>query len=72
MTPSLDDLQSRLSSLLCNDLVWKEKSAISPSFDQRSSSAKSALADVRSLIKVEQENSTSIELYYEGSRLGSS
>jgi hypothetical protein len=40
-------------------------SAISPSFDQRSSSAKSALADVRSFIKVGQENSTSIELYYE-------
>jgi len=40
-------------------------SAISPSFDQRDSSNKSSLADVRSFIKVGQENSTSIELYYE-------
>ena len=40
-------------------------SAISPSFDQRGSSNKSSLADVRSFIKVGQENSTSIELYYE-------
>src|SRR6476660_8054493 len=40
-------------------------SAISPSFDQRGSSNKSSLADVRSFIKVVQENSTSIELYYE-------
>jgi non-heme chloroperoxidase len=40
-------------------------SAISPSFDQRDSSSKSSLADVRSFIKVGQENSTSIELYYE-------
>jgi len=39
--------------------------AISPSFDQRRSSAKSTLADVRSFIKVGQENSTSIELYCE-------
>src|SRR6202162_5388041 len=40
-------------------------SAISSSFDQRSSSTKSTLADVRGFIKVGQENSTSIELYYE-------
>ena len=40
-------------------------SAISSSFDQRSSSTKSTLADVRGFIKVAQENSTSIELYYE-------
>ena len=40
-------------------------SAISPSFDQRDSSNKSSLADVRSFIKVGQKNSTSIELYYE-------
>ena len=40
-------------------------SAISSSFDQRGSSNKSSLADVRSFIKVGQENSTSIELYYE-------
>src|SRR6476619_6342139 len=40
-------------------------SAISPSFDRRGSSNKSSLADVRSFIKVGQENSTSIELYYE-------
>jgi len=35
------------------------------SFDQRSSSHKSTVADMRSFIKVGQENSTSIELYYE-------
>src|SRR6266481_3765084 len=40
-------------------------SAISSSFDQRSSSTKPTLADARSFIKVGQENSTSIELYYE-------
>ncbi|QIG93449.1 alpha/beta fold hydrolase [Bradyrhizobium sp. 6(2017)] len=40
-------------------------SAISPSFDQRGSSSNSSLADVRSFIRVGQENSTSIELYYE-------
>lgn len=39
--------------------------AISSSFDQRNSSSKSTRADVRSFIKVGQENSTSIELYYE-------
>src|SRR5260221_11505509 len=40
-------------------------SAISSSFDQRGSSNKSSLADVRSFIKVGKENSTSIDLYYE-------
>jgi non-heme chloroperoxidase len=40
-------------------------SAISPSFDQRGSSKKLSLADVRSFIKVGEENSTSIQLYYE-------
>jgi pimeloyl-ACP methyl ester carboxylesterase len=40
-------------------------SATSPSFDQRGSSNKPSLAGVRSFIKVGQENSTSIELYYE-------
>src|SRR6266478_4159937 len=39
--------------------------AVSSSFDQRSSPNKSTLADVRSFIKVGQENSTSVELYYE-------
>src|SRR6201988_592681 len=46
-------------------------SAISSSFDQRGSSNKSSLADVRSFIKVGQENSTSIELYYEDHGSGS-
>src|ERR1700753_1118471 len=40
-------------------------SATSSSFDQRSSSNRATLADVRSFIKVGQENSTSLELYYE-------
>jgi non-heme chloroperoxidase len=40
-------------------------SAISSSFDQRSSSTRTTLADGRGFIKVGQENSTSIELYYE-------
>ncbi len=40
-------------------------SAISSSFDQHNSSSKSTAANVRSFIKVGQENSTSIELYYE-------
>src|SRR6201987_3570549 len=40
-------------------------SAISSSFDQRNSSTKSTAADMPSFIKVGQENSTSIELYYE-------
>jgi hypothetical protein len=39
--------------------------AESASFDQRSSSTKSTAANVRSFIKVGQENSTSIEVYYE-------
>ena len=39
--------------------------AISSSLDQCSSSAKSTVADTRGFIKVGQENSTSIELYYE-------
>src|SRR6201988_5470936 len=46
-------------------------SAISSSFDQRGSSNKSSLADVRSFIKVGQENSKSIELYYEDHGSGS-
>jgi hypothetical protein len=37
---------------------------ISSSLDQRSSSTKSTVADVRGIIKVGQENSTSKELYY--------
>jgi len=45
--------------------------AISSSFDQRSASTKSTAADARSFIKVEQENSTSIELYYEDHGSGS-
>src|SRR6476646_2446837 len=40
-------------------------SSISPSLDQRGSSNRSSLADVRSFIKVGQENSTSIDLHYE-------
>src|ERR1700750_927468 len=40
-------------------------SATLPSFDQRGSSNNSSLTGVRSFIKVEQENSTPIELYYE-------
>src|SRR5580704_4157929 len=39
--------------------------AVPSSLDQRSSSAKSTVADTRGFIKVGQENSTSIELYYE-------
>ena len=39
--------------------------AVPSSLDQRSSSAKSTVADTRGFIKVAQENSTSIELYYE-------
>ena len=37
---------------------------ISSSLDQRSSSTKSTVADVRGITKVGQENSTSKELYY--------
>jgi non-heme chloroperoxidase len=40
-------------------------SAISSSLDQRSSSTKSTVTNGRGFIKVGQENSTSIELYYE-------
>jgi non-heme chloroperoxidase len=39
--------------------------AISSSLDQRSPSTKSTVGDVRNFIKVGQENSTPIELYYE-------
>src|ERR1700728_3389675 len=39
--------------------------AVPSSLDQRSSSAKSTVAETRGFIKVAQENSTSIELYYE-------
>jgi non-heme chloroperoxidase len=45
--------------------------AESSSVHQRSSSSKSTLADMRSFIKVGQENSTSIELYYEDHGSGS-
>jgi non-heme chloroperoxidase len=64
------DSQSRLSFLLVQ-VIWcaqprrRKMPAISPSFDQHGSSSKSPLANLRSFIKVGQENSTSIELYYE-------
>src|SRR5712671_5273270 len=55
---------------LSAQVIWcatteKKMSAISSSFDQHNSSSKSTAANVRSFIKVGQENSTSIELYYE-------
>ena len=45
--------------------------ASSSSLDQRSSSSKPTTADTRGFIKVGQENSTSIELYYEDHGSGS-
>ena len=57
-------------------MIWcaateKKVPAILSSFDHRSSSPKPAAGDARSFIKVGQENSTSIELYYEDHGSGS-